>query len=70
MEWGRCTSWRHDAHQRRHFLARKGLRESRLSTGLMVVAVAVGVGFEADRGRQRGGSDDRGLGYGARADGS
>ena len=26
------------------FLARKGLRESRLSTGLMVVAVAVGVG--------------------------
>ena len=28
------------------FLARKGLRESLLSTGLMVVAVAVGVGFE------------------------
>ncbi len=28
------------------FLARKGLRESRLSTGLMVIAVAVGVGFE------------------------
>ena len=28
------------------FLARKGLRESLLTTGLMVVAVAVGVGFE------------------------
>ena len=28
------------------FLARKGLRESVLSTALMVIAVAVGVGFE------------------------
>jgi putative ABC transport system permease protein len=28
------------------FLARRGLRESLISTGLMVVAVAVGVGFE------------------------
>ena len=28
------------------FLARRGLRESRLSTGLMVVAVAVGIGFQ------------------------